>query len=76
MIPHPQGQRNVQTEEATRGGELASGSRSTIDQALLTDNEADLATGILVATGHHGPHRVIDNGNHIQLHCLHTKGCC
>lgn len=73
MMPHPQGEGNVRPEESTGGSKLASGSRGTKGRALLTDDEADLAMGVLVATGHHGPHRVIDNGNHIQLHCLHKK---
>lgn len=72
-MPHPQGEGNVRPEESTGGSKLASGSRGTKGRALLTDDEADLAMGVLVATGHHGPHRVIDNGNHIQLHCLHKK---
>ena len=72
-MPYPQGEGNVRPEESTGGSKLASGSRGTNGRALLTDDEADLAMGVLVATGHHGPHRVIDNGNHIQLHCLHKK---
>ena len=73
MLPHPQGEGNIRPEESTGGSKLASGSRGTKGRALLTDDEADLTMGVLVSTGHHGPHRVIDNGNHIQLHCLHKK---
>lgn len=65
MIPHPQGQRNIQ---------LASGSRGTKEQDSLTNDKADLTMGVLIATGHHGSHCVIDNGNNIQLHRLHTRG--
>ena len=73
-MPHPQGEGNVRPEESTGGSKLASGSRGTKGRALLTDDEADLAMGVLVATGHHGPQRAHTRNytDHLSTTPLHN----
>lgn len=39
---------------------------------VATCDQADLTGGLLVGAGHHGAHRVVDDGHHVQLKLLPT----
>ena len=38
-----------------------------------TYDESDLTGGLLISTGHHGAHRVVDYGHHVQIEFLWGK---
>lgn len=35
-------------------------------EVLLTHNEANFTFGVIITTGHHGSHRVIDQSHHMH----------
>lgn len=38
-----------------------------------TYDEANLTGGLLISTGHHGAHRVVDHSHHIQVEFLREE---